>query len=89
MRIQGEGIEFFLSDITDPSVIVYINICFESDGFIVYSNEWNWKEKKDVYSPIHQLLITSFYTKKVPIFWRISDESALIRNFLRNMRVRG
>ena len=35
---------------------------------------------------------TSFYHiilyKKVPIFCRISDESALIRNFLRNGRVR-
>ena len=34
-------------------------------------------------------LITLFYTKKIPIFCRISDESALIRNFLRNGRVRG
>ena len=34
-------------------------------------------------------LITLFYTKKIPILWRISDESALIRNFLRNGRVRG
>ena len=37
----------------------------------------------------NQSLITSFYTKKVPVFCRISDESALIRNFLRNGRVRG
>ena len=36
----------------------------------------------------NQPLITSFYIKKVPIFFRISDESALIRNFLRNGRVR-
>ena len=36
----------------------------------------------------NQPLITSFYMKKVPIFCRISDESALIRNFLRNGRVR-
>ena len=34
-------------------------------------------------------LITSFYIKTVPIFCRISDDSALIRNFLRNGRVRG
>ena len=33
-------------------------------------------------------LITSFYIKKVPIFCRISDASALICNFLRNGRVR-
>ena len=36
----------------------------------------------------NQPLITSFYIKKVPIFDRISDESALIRTFLRNGRVR-
>ena len=36
----------------------------------------------------NQPLITSFYIKKVPIFCRISDESAPIRNFLRNGRVR-
>ena len=36
----------------------------------------------------NQPLITSFYFKKVPIFCRISDESAVIRNFLRYGRVR-
>ena len=36
-----------------------------------------------------QPLITSFYIKNIPIFCRISDESALIRNFLRNERVGG
>ena len=36
-----------------------------------------------------QPLITSFYIKKLPIFCRISDDSALIRNFLRNGRVKG
>ena len=36
----------------------------------------------------NQHLMTSFFYKKVPIFCRISDESALIRNFLRNRRVR-
>jgi len=35
----------------------------------------------------NQPLITSFH-KKVPIVCLISDESALIRNFLRNGRVR-
>ena len=34
-----------------------------------------------------QPLITSFYIKKVPTFCRISDESALVHNFLRNGRV--
>ena len=24
--------------------------CFESDGFIAYSNEWDWREKNDAYS---------------------------------------
>ena len=36
----------------------------------------------------NQPLITKFYIKSVPIFCGISDESALIRNFLRNGRVR-
>ena len=37
----------------------------------------------------NQPLITLFYIKKVPILCKISDESALIRNFLRNGRVEG
>ena len=37
----------------------------------------------------NQPLITSFYIKKLLIFCRISDESALSRNFLHNGRVRG
>ena len=37
----------------------------------------------------NQPLITSFYIKNEPMFCRISDESVLIRNFLRNGRVRG
>ena len=37
----------------------------------------------------NQPFIKSFYTKKVPIFRRISDKSALIRNIRRNERVRG
>ena len=36
----------------------------------------------------NQPLITSFSIKKVPNFCRISDESAFVRNFLRNGRVR-
>ena len=70
------------------SVVFISRSCFASDGFIAYSNEWDWREKT---MSIHtnQPLITSFYIKKVPIFCRISDESALIRNFLRNWRVRG
>ena len=62
--------------------------CFESDGFIAYSNEWDWREKT-MFIHTNQPLITSFYIKKVPIFCRISDQSALIRTFLRNGRVRG
>ena len=38
--------------------------------------------------PLIKALITSFYIKMVPIFCQISDESELIRNFLRNGRVR-
>ena len=59
-RFQGEGVEFFLSDLIDPpqifdahllentdlspsrfnfSVVFISRSCFESDGFIAYSNE--------------------------------------------------
>ena len=61
--------------------------CFESYGFTAYWNEWDWREKK-MFVHTNKPLITSFYIKKVPIFCRINDESALIRNFLRNGRVR-
>ena len=37
----------------------------------------------------NQPLITSFCFKNVPIFCRISDDSALIRNILHNRHVRG
>ena len=46
------------------------------------------KRKRTMFIYTNQPLITSFYLKKVPIFCRISDELALIRNFLRNGRVR-
>ena len=36
--------------------------CFESDGFIAYSNEWDWREKTMLIH-INQPLITSFYIK--------------------------
>ena len=32
------------------SVSFILRSCFESDGFIAYSNEWDWSEKNDVYS---------------------------------------
>ena len=32
------------------AVPFYIKICFESDGFIAYPNEWDWREKNNVYS---------------------------------------
>ena len=54
---------------------------FESDGFVSYSNEWDCREKM-MFIRTNQLFITSFYIKKVRIFCLISDESALIRNFL-------
>ena len=47
------------------------------------------KRKIMMFIHTNKPLITSFYIKKVPIFCRISNESALIRNFLRNGRVRG
>ena len=56
-------------------------ICFESDGFIAYSNEWDWIENKTMLIHTNQPLLTSFYTVKGSYFCRISDESALIRNF--------
>ena len=49
------------------SVGFYIKICFESDGFIAYPNEWDWREKT-MFIHTNQPLITSFYIKKVPIY---------------------
>ena len=52
------------------SVGFYNKICFESDGFIAHSNEWDLREKNDVYSyspAFNQIILY----KKVPIF---SDE---------------
>ena len=45
--------------------------CFESDNFIAYSNEWDWREKT-MFIHTHQTLITSFYIKKVPIFSQLA-----------------
>ena len=45
-------------------------------------------KRKKVFIHTNQPLITSFYIKKLLIFWPISDESALIYSFLRNGRVR-
>ena len=47
------------------------------------------KRKRTMFIHTSQPLITSFYEKKVLIDCRISDESTLIRNFLRNGRVKG
>ena len=44
-------------------------------------------KRKKMFIYTNQPLITSFYIKST-YFCRISDESALIRNFLRNGRVR-
>ena len=41
--------------------------CFESDGLIAYSNEWDWKEKT-MFIHTNQPLITSFYIKRYLFF---------------------
>ena len=41
--------------------------CFESDGFIAYSNEWDWREKT-MFIHTNQPLITSFYIKRCLFF---------------------
>ena len=46
------------------------------------------EEKRLMFIHTNKPLITSFNIKKLPIFGQISDESALIRTFLRNGRVR-
>ena len=69
----------------------YIKIIFWVRWFKTYSKEWDWREKMMfIHSEFrtYQPLITSFYIKNT-FFCRISDESALIRNFLRNGRLRG
>ena len=60
----------------------YIKIISESNGLIAYSNEWNWREKKTIHTK--KALIALIEIKNLPIFWQISDWSALIRTFLRN-----
>ena len=80
-RFQGEGVEFFFNrtSLTPLRFLIYLKICFESDSFIAFPNEWDWREKNDVYST-NQPLITSFYIKKVPIFAKlaISQRSSAI-----------
>ena len=43
---------FLKSDLNDPPIrfLMRIRSRFESDGFIAYSNEWDWREKSDVNS---------------------------------------
>ena len=50
------------------SVGFYIKIYFESDGFLAYPNEWEWREKT-MFIHINQPLMTSFYIKNVPVFF--------------------
>ena len=91
-RFQGEGVEFFLIEphwppqILDAHVLKNTNFRPSSFHFSVGFNIkilfWvRWFEA-------YYLLYIILY-KKVPIFCRISDESALIHNFLRNGCVRG
>ena len=79
---------FLKSDLTDPpqifdahfsspsrfhfSVGFISRSCFESEGFITYSNEWDWRDKKTMFIYTNQPLIRSFYIKKVPIFCRMT-----------------
>ena len=50
------------------SVIFIWRSCFKEVGYIAYSNEWDWREKKTMFIHTNQPLINLFYTKKVPIF---------------------
>ena len=59
--------------------------CFESDDFIAYSNEWDWREKERCLFALTNLNSHHLILKRY-LFCRISDESALIRC---NGRVRG
>ena len=70
------------------SVGFYITIMFWVRWFYSLFERMRSRRKKMFIHTNHPL-ITSFYIKKVPIFCRISDESALSRNPLRNGRVRG
>ena len=49
------------------SVGFILRSCFESDGFIAYSNEWDWREKT-MFIHTNQHLFTSFYIKKYLFF---------------------
>ena len=67
----------------------YIKIIFWVRWFYNLFERMRLERKIKMSIQTNQPLITSFYIKKVRIFCRISDESALIRNFLRNGRLRG
>ena len=65
----------------------YIKIMFWVRWFHSLFEQMRLK-RKPMFIHTNQRLITSLYIKSY-LFCRISDDSALIRNFLRNWRVRG
>ena len=71
------------------SVGFYVKIMFWVRWFYSLFEWMTLEKKRTMFIHTNQPLVTSFCIKKVLIFCRISDESALIRNFLRNGRVRG
>ena len=66
----------------------YIKIMFRVRQFYSLFERMKLKRKRTMFIQTNQLLITSFYIKR-SLFCRISDQSALIRTFLRNGHVRG
>ena len=80
----------FKSDLTDPPSDFWCASFgkYKFNGFIAYTNEWDWRDKNDVYSHLPTFNHFILY-KKIPIFCLIRDESALIRNFVRHGRVTG
>ena len=62
--------------------------CFESDDFKAYSNEWDWKEKNDVFSHwsgfnqiiLYQKVLTIGLFPHAPVAQKIADQRWLIAN---------
>ena len=92
-RFQGDKVEFFLIWPHWPPFRLLMRIFWNIT--IMFWVRWFYSlferkrlKRKNYFFHTHRPLITSFYIKKVVIFCQISDKSAMLRNFLRNGRVR-
>ena len=83
-RFEGDGVEFFLIEPHWLPLRFLMRIFWKIPIWTLPAFIFQWVFISR--SVFNQSLITSFCINKIPIFCRISDESALIRNFLSNGR---